>query len=121
MCSKRRDKYRVDGRLYLVIESKSWWWSAYISLSIFNILLVHYTTLSVTELLPIVIGLDVSVEIKVRIHYLKSVWIFVALSTLSLERMATSYLASTLASSLDSSIKFGSIGCSLASGMSGKG
>ena len=76
---------------------------------------MHYTTLFVTELLPIVIGLDVTFGSKVRMHYRKLVWIFVALSTLSPARMATSYLASTLASmamdsSLDYSIKFGYVG-----------
>ena len=116
LCYKGRDNYRVDDMLYFVIESKCWWWSVSISPSIFHILFLHYTTLFVTEMLPIVIGIGVNCGNKVRMHYLKLVWIVLVLSTPSSARMDTSSSASTLesvamASSSDSSIKFSCVGC----------
>ena len=68
---------RVDDGPSLVIELKSWWWSASFNPSIFHILLVHYTMLFATELLPIAIGIDSTFGSKVKMHSRKLVCILV--------------------------------------------
>ena len=115
VCSKVRYEGRVDDSLPLVIEKKYLWWGAYINPSIFHILLVHYTTLFATELLPIFVWIEYTFGSKFRINTCKLVWTFVALLTPSSYITSTSSLASKLASaaiasSLASSNNFGCVG-----------
>ena len=83
------------------------------------------TTLFITELLPIVIGVDYTFGSKVRINSCKLVWIFMVWSTPSLARISTSFSALTSAylvteSSSASSIRFVYVGCPWESGLSVK-
>ena len=87
----------VDESISVVFEFKSWWWFSDINSFILHVVLVHLTMLFVTELFPIVIGIDYTFGSKVRIHYCKLRWIFIVGSTPSLYRTATSSSGSTLA------------------------
>ena len=125
LCYKGREEVLVDDNISVLFEFKSWWWRDDINLSIFHVILMQLTTLFVTQLLPIAIGVDHTFGSEVRIHYCKLVWIVMVGSTPSSDLMSTSssYLTSeylVTASSSSFSIKFGYIVCLWEIGLSGK-